>query len=1167
MRSFHISGSAVLLALQLLCLSGSMLAQEPPAAEVPAVAQQPGPGEVREAQMEIIYLRDSEGTLVPVANNLTLEEWDQIYKARRNLLGRELPPAFAIDEVIYQGVARANHVVLDVSINVRIVERQAQDEWIAVPLGYGEAVLQAAAGHEGPGDFFVTLEKGPAGHVCWLSADKGSRHKLTIKLIARVERTSGQSRLLLTCPPARSSMKSLRVELAEAKSLNDELRVIAKPTGKQETEFSFDFAGGDLDFSWGLVEQDSMKPVTRLQASTVTRFTIKSPQQISMQSDITVTGSGGVVSSFEVVLPPSMQVVDLPQGDFRLVVLPASEGVPAPQRQRVQLTANRPADELHVTLEAIYRSAPPTADGEDVEATAVEKDKQNEFRGVDVMNAVKQSGFIDFVVDGNWSLAWRQVGDVRRVDEIPDVLVQREGIARFEFFSQSYSLAARIQPEKTRVRVEPRYVVHVRDDELQLDATFICQVRGKGVFVLEIDLTDWTIDQVISRPADLVDPEAVRVESQGLVSIPVLVVGGSPAEKFEIQLRAHRSFSLGGDDLETEQRINVPRPTAGSLSDSTVFTLLPGLLIVSPDDNVELIPQDQQIEGLTVETRLSEEESRLLPQRQQLPLVYRDRGDVEAPSFVTRLRVQQRDTTVASLARVSVDEQQIQLEQELRYGVAYEPIKQLLLEIPSSLVIRRNLQVFLLPAMNQGLESTDDEEDQRESLPWSEEQIEPSGDRDLRRVIRVDLLQERIGQFRILLRYSFRLPTLQVDQPVTVPVGLAIPYSDQATTFLDNHVELFVDSMVQASPQEENWQRDDGPSGRLPQSAVPFFVATQSTDSLPLLVSLNRLGASATTRLHQLWLQTYLTETVRYERAALRVSTSERRLQIQLPKLALENTANLRIAIDQQPLAAGNVVINEQGAMEIQLPGSLVSNEMLIEIWYWTSPGNYLSGDVSVEPPRVTGTTVADRILWQLVTPANEHLFRNPADMTPEQQWLWSGWRWGREANMDQRDLEQWIGASSQQVVPEQTNQYLFTSIGPVRSFTVKTIRRSSLVLIVSGMTLLIGLLLIYFPATRHPSLLFIAGVVLAASAVSWPEVVLLVVQAALLGGVLVLSARLLQWILAWRLSSTPRLLGRAAGMVDGIGEHEVVPLASDSHGSTASAPMSLEMSATEPPA
>jgi hypothetical protein len=69
---------------------------------------------------------------------------------------------------------------------------------------------------------------------------------------------------------------------------------------------------------------------------------------------------------------------------------------------------------------------------------------------------------------------------------------------------------------------------------------------------------------------------------------------------------------------------------------------------------------------------------------------------------------------------------------------------------------------------------------------------------------------------------------------------------------------------------------------------------------------------------------------------------------------------------------------------------------------------------------------------------------------------------------------------------------------------------RSRLVLIASLPLLVIGLLLIYFPVTRHPALgLLIAVAVLAASLID-PEAGLLVAQAASVGLVLAVGAVLL---------------------------------------------------------
>ena len=90
--------------------------QPTPPRGLPAAAEQEAEGGVRAARTELIYLRDAEGNLVPVAN-LSLEEWDQIYKAQRNLLGRKVPPPVAIEQVVYDGVAVQGHVQLEVQLH------------------------------------------------------------------------------------------------------------------------------------------------------------------------------------------------------------------------------------------------------------------------------------------------------------------------------------------------------------------------------------------------------------------------------------------------------------------------------------------------------------------------------------------------------------------------------------------------------------------------------------------------------------------------------------------------------------------------------------------------------------------------------------------------------------------------------------------------------------------------------------------------------------------------------------------------------------------------------------------------------------------------------------------------------------------------------------------
>ena len=67
---------------------------------------------IRKAQTEIYLLRDKDGNLVKVATNLTLEEYLRLYGERNNLAQPDAPPAFAFDQITYQGQIKGRHAEL-----------------------------------------------------------------------------------------------------------------------------------------------------------------------------------------------------------------------------------------------------------------------------------------------------------------------------------------------------------------------------------------------------------------------------------------------------------------------------------------------------------------------------------------------------------------------------------------------------------------------------------------------------------------------------------------------------------------------------------------------------------------------------------------------------------------------------------------------------------------------------------------------------------------------------------------------------------------------------------------------------------------------------------------------------------------------------------------------
>jgi hypothetical protein len=178
----------------------------------------------------------------------------------------------------------------------------------------------------------------------------------------------------------------------------------------------------------------------------------------------------------------------------------------------------------------------------------------------------------------------------------------------------------------------------------------------------------------------------------------------------------------------------------------------------------------------------------------------------------------------------------------------------------------------------------------------------------------------------------------------------------------------------------------------------------------------------------------------------------------------------------------------------------------VVEIWH-EYEGRPKVGALDFEAPQVLGSAEARRAFWQLVLPIDEHVIVDEGPLSPDVRWRLSGLRFGRTSRMSQPELEQWIGASVQPELPDAVNTYLFSSFGSLDELHVRTATRKTLLLASSGMVLIVGLLLLYFPGFRHPAVLLVAGIAIVASVFWSPSLALMFAQAAVSGFLCVLLA------------------------------------------------------------
>jgi hypothetical protein len=256
------------------------------------------------------------------------------------------------------------------------------------------------------------------------------------------------------------------------------------------------------------------------------------------------------------------------------------------------------------------------------------------------------------------------------------------------------------------------------------------------------------------------------------------------------------------------------------------------------------------------------------------------------------------------------------------------------------------------------------------------------------------------------------------------------------------------------------------------------------------------------TVIERAWVQTWLLHSERQDRAAYRVVSNKKELEVLLP----EGVPGADVVLlDNKPIAPradGTRIV-------VALPDDGNLHSHLIELRYHC--GRPSRGYLDLELPQLGHDTWTRRFYWQLVLPYNENVIIPPEQFTHEFTWGWNDYFWGRKPLLEQPQLETWIGAHFLAPLPESTNRYVFSGLGRIHGGELRIASRAWIVLMASGVVLILGLVAIYAPATRNPAVLLTLAVLLLAAGILYPEPTLLLAQAASLGLVLALVAAILR--------------------------------------------------------
>ena len=997
---------------------------------------------VEESRPAIYYLPDKQGKLQPVLD-FPYQDFVDLYKLKNRLSRREQPPLYSIQRISAAGAAKETHAEL--SVQFQIVVRD--DDWVRVPLRLNQALLRGAVEYRGDGKQFVNYDGEEAGYVCWIRGKANSQHEITLSMLVPLESAGDETRLNLCVPRATASELKLAVPVANAVgAVSEGATLLPTASNSGETEFAAVGLVGNFQLAWH-------KPNLAADASVVldavgTVLAKLDGRSISTEAVLSVRSHGAAFDRVTVRLPPKTDFVGGKSDGATFTPLDAN-GKSGKSNGQHLVEVRFPKK----TVGPVEIQLSGRRDYDPIKSQA-----WCELAGFEVVGAARQWGTLAVATGGDWQVLWGASRETRQIDQLPETLRKEDTIAGFEYSSQPYSLPIRLTPRKTRISVEPEYVLSVERNQMRLDGKLKYTIRGAKVSTVEIAIPGWELDE--AGPDELVTTASVVVEA----NVALVPLDRAMSGTMEMQLRAHRAIPAGATSLS----VRLPRPQGGEVG--------PASLAVTAADNVELTPNAQAIEGLV---RQRTTPPMKIPARQQEPLFYRGIGGEAV--FAADFRVHARHVTVEAASHVHIAKRMATVEQNFSYTIAYEPIDQLTVAIPLSAA--KQIQATLSGSSA--------------SLAVSASKL--AGDDPAATVSAVIALPEpRIGDCELTLRYSVPLAEATAD-PTSVSVPLAMPEDGE---LLSNTAAVKAEKNIRVSPQKGLWNPNSLDAA---DSADLLLAAPNRTDSLELRLQRAENETAGAIVVERAWVQSWLTSAARQDRAVFQFAADRKELEIVLPVGVAAAQAAVLVdgrRVEPQTLAERRI--------SIPLGERRNGGRCTVELQYHFSQPRTPCGAMDFAFPRIQPDVWMRRMYWQLILPANEHLLASPEGFSGESVWRWRVWHLDRTPSVDQTQLETWSGASPSNRLPNGANVYLFSAIGNVKEASVQTAGRTWLVLWASGGVLAIGLLLIYIPRIRHPATLFAAGVALAAAGWIAPEPALILAQAAAAG----LALAILAWLL-----------------------------------------------------
>lgn len=1074
--------------------------ESPPTAPVPATVPPPATvlptaPSAAASGPDVFFLPDAAGNLRRVLG-YRYEDFFQSWRAAQNQQDEVRQPEFALIDLRADATAEEEYVSIDLTIEVEV----QSNDWVEVPLQLGALIIDSwKIDGEGSRDF-ILFDPARQGYVAWLQGKPGDRREIELRGKLVVQR-DGEGRQLEVELPAAATSHVDFTSSGEVEIESPKLAIHSTVTADDGRYTSqIEGAKGRLALRWGPRVVEQFDRAATLSAGVDATATID-PGRLTYEAIVALRSFGEPLERVRIRLPRGAAAASLPAGaGYELIPIASTSGRNG--SSLVEIRFDQPS-----TTPPPVRLVAEQAGGADAAAPMT-------ATPFEVVGAFRQRNQLAIRINDTLHADFHGEGRIEQIDplELPENLRTPAPLAAFSGAGADWELSISTQPRQRKVRVTPTYAMNLGSHGATLDVTLDYQFLGGRTFELRADLRGWELTEQPIESGGVVDLTEQHVTPAGVLVLPLKE---SDLQQTRVRFTLRREAGLGVHDLPLPQLLEA-------------YTL-PGVLSVTCDDAWRATVQVENSNGITsaeangtpngapptgatiatpaAPATVAAEPATTSAAGTPSSTSRRDAAVRRFQTFLDRPRVavdvseREQSIVVDSAIEGKLADGRLEVEQRLRYDIAFQPTSELTATVPTALSSNPAFQLLL-----------DGQPLAAAAFEFQTLATKPTATPETARRLIVRLPRPTVGRTVLQFRSTYAIDESQQAGRAKVSLPLAMASSPAATRASITSSAGQPRIALWSDAETEPWRVVAPDSTGVGVDQQPAFMQAAAAKPVGELSLRLEPAAGATpveVRCDATWVQTWVVGGQRQDRFVYRFRTSAPRIEMVLPD-DFEGRP-LEAVLDGQVIPA-----DRSGArLTVVLAQGDGSQTHTLELRRHAPQRVSAATALNASFPRMENVQGTRPFYWQLIVPRDMAVATAPAGMNGEYKLGWREWSWGRQPTQGQDQLEEWTDATSAPELPASTNEYLYSAFDSPVVANVQLVRRVWLIIAAGAGALAVGLVALYTNLGRTAGFWLAAIIAAVASLAAYPEAAVLLVQAIFLGGAFTIVSLLTRWLLA----------------------------------------------------